>query len=90
MLNKKKEPDEKRKDAQNLLETMIAEFPNFSIPKAAVAIKVYPKLVYTILYDNLHLKPYKFHELHKLMEKGKILPNMHLSLPSVAKFHFIC
>jgi len=55
MLNKNKEPDEKRKDAQNPLETMIAEFPNFSIPKAAVAIQVYPTLIYTILYDDLHL-----------------------------------
>ena len=69
---------------------MIAEFRNFSIPQAPVDIQVYPKLVYTILYDNLNLKPQKFHEWHKFMEKGKILPNMHLSLPSVATFHFIC
>ena len=55
MANKNKEPDEKRKEVQNPLETMIAEFPNFSIPKAAVAIQVYPTLVYTILYDDLHL-----------------------------------
>ena len=69
---------------------MIAEFSNFSIPKATAAIKVYPTLVYTILYDDLHLKPYKFHEWHKFMEKGKILPNTLLFFPSVAKFHFIC
>ncbi len=55
MVNKNKEPDEKRKEAQNPLETMIAEFPNFSNPKAAVAIQVYPTLVYTILCDDLHL-----------------------------------
>jgi len=54
---------------------MIAEFRNFSIPKAAVAIQVYPTLVYAILYYDLHLKPYKFHEWYKFMKKRKILPN---------------
>ena len=61
MANKNKEPDEKRKEVQNPLETMITKFRNFSISKAAVAIQIYPKLVYTILNDNLHLKPHKFH-----------------------------
>ncbi len=57
MAKKNKEPDEKRKEAENQLETTIAEFRNFSVPKAAVAIYVYHTLVNTILYDDLHLKP---------------------------------
>jgi len=61
MANKNKEPDEKRKEVKNQWKTMIAEFRNFSIPKGAVAIQVYPTLVCTMLYDNLHLKPPKFH-----------------------------
>ena len=57
MAKKNKEPDEKWKEAENQLETTIAEFRNFSVPKAAVAIYVYHTLVNTILYDDLHLKP---------------------------------
>jgi hypothetical protein len=94
MVNKKKEPGEKRKEAKNQLETMIAEFPNLSIRKAAAAIQVSPTLVYTILHDDLHLKPYKFHEWHKLEDhdygKRVNFANWFLSLPSDAKFHFIC
>jgi hypothetical protein len=51
MVNKNKTPDEKRKEVHNRSETMIAEFRNFAIDKAAVAIKVYPTLTYTILYE---------------------------------------
>ncbi len=43
--NWNKESDEKRKEAQNSFEIMVAEFCNFSIPKAALVIKVYPALV---------------------------------------------
>ena len=45
IVNKNKKPDEKRKEAQNQLESIIAELRNFSIPKAPVAIQVYPTLV---------------------------------------------
>jgi hypothetical protein len=40
------------------LQTMVNDFPNLSIRKAASAFGVYPTLILTILHDVLHLKPY--------------------------------
>jgi hypothetical protein len=51
MVNKNKPTDEKRKETHIRLETTIAEFRNFTIDKAAVSIKVFPTLTYTILYE---------------------------------------
>ena len=65
MVNKNKPPDEKKKEAHNRLETTIAEFRNFKIDKAAVAIKVYPTLTYTIIFEYII----------SFMEKVKILSN---------------
>lgn len=66
---KPKNPGQKRENAKNQLENLVAEFPNLSIRKAASAVGVSPTLVYHIFHDDLHLKPYKFHIWHKLEDK---------------------
>jgi hypothetical protein len=63
---KPKNPSEKREMAKNQLNFMVSNFDAFSISKAASAIGVSKTLVYHILHDDLHLKPYKFHLWHKL------------------------
>ena len=63
---KPKNPSQKREIAKNQLKTMVSDFQSFSISKAASAIGVSTTLVYHILHDDLHLKPYKFHLWHKL------------------------
>jgi len=66
LARKPKEPSQKREMAKNQLESMVSDFQTFSIRKAASAIGVSSSLVYHILHDDLHLKPYKFHQWHKL------------------------
>ena len=63
---KRKNPSQKREDAKKQLETMVTDFSTISIRKAASAVGVSPTLVYHILHDDLHLKPYKYQEWHKL------------------------
>ena len=58
MAPKRKESSQKRQDAKNQLE----------IKKATSAVGVSPTLVYHILHDDLHVKPYKYQEWHKLEE----------------------
>ena len=48
---------------------MVSDFETFSIRKAASAIGVSPTLICHILHDDLHLKPYKFHQWHKLEDQ---------------------
>ena len=55
--------------AKNQLESLVSDFPQLSIRKAASAVGVSPTLVYQIFHDDLHLKPYKFHLWHKLEVK---------------------
>ena len=66
---KPKEPTQKRENAKKQLESMVSDFETFSIRKAASAIGVSPTLIYHILHDDLHLKPYKFHQWHKLEDQ---------------------
>ena len=65
---KRKVPSQKREDAKNQLETKATDFSTFSIRKAASTIVVSPTLVYHIFHDDLHVKPYKYQEWHKLEE----------------------
>jgi len=94
MSNKRKNPSEKRIVAQDQLNSMIQQFPNLSIRKAASAVKISLTLVFNILHDDLHLKPYKLHQWHKLevhdYEKRVDFANRFLSLPKDAKNFFIC
>ena len=43
-------------------------FSTFSIIKSASAVGFSPTLLYHILHDDLHVKPYKYQEWHKLEE----------------------
>jgi hypothetical protein len=63
---KTKNPSQKREMAKNQLKTMVSDFKSFSISKAASSIGVSKTLVYHILHDDLHLKPFKFQQWHKL------------------------
>ena len=58
---KHKNLGQKREMAKNQLESLISDFPQLSIRKAASAVCVSPTLVYYIFHDDTHLKPYKFH-----------------------------
>ena len=63
---KHKAPSQKREQTKIKLETMVNEFPNLSIRKAASAVGVSPTLIYHVLHDDMHLKPYKYQTWHKL------------------------
>ncbi len=91
---KNAELSEKRSATRNQLETLVRDFPNLSVRKAASAAGVSPTLIFTILHDDLHLKPYKLSHWHKLeehdYEKRVIFAEWFLKLPNNAKFFFIC
>ncbi len=63
---KPKNSSTKREEAKNQIKNMVSEFESFSIRKAASATGVLPTLAYHIPHDDLHLKPYKFHQWCKL------------------------
>ena len=54
----------KREEVKNQLETMISEDPSLSTRKAASALQCSQTLIVTVLHDDLHLKPFKFHNWH--------------------------
>jgi hypothetical protein len=60
--SKRKEPNQKRLDTTNKLKTVLKQDSSLSIRKT----KVSTTLVFKILHDDLHLKPYKLHNWHKL------------------------
>ena len=62
MAPKRKESSQKREDDKNQLEIRVTVFSTFSTRKAAVSVS--PTLVVHILYDYLHVKPYKYQECH--------------------------
>jgi len=66
---KHKNLGQKREMAKKQLESLVSDFPQLSIRKAASAVSVSPKLVYYIFHDDMNLKPYKFHLWHKLEVK---------------------
>lgn len=65
----KKNPLEKREMAKIQLKNLVSDNPHLSIRKAASAIGVSPTLVYHVFHDDLHLKPFKFHLWHKLLDQ---------------------
>jgi len=91
--HKGEQPSEKRQMAKIELENLVAEIPNLSIRKAASAVGVSPTLIRNILRDDLHLKPYKLHDWHKIedadYEKRVVFAKWFLSLPAEAKFFFV-
>ncbi len=58
----KKKTRDKRNTAKNHLKNVIAEMPNLSIRKATSVVGMSHTLVFTILHNDLHLKPYKIHQ----------------------------
>ena len=66
---KHKNLGQKREMVKKQLKNLVSDFVQLSIRKAASAVGVSPTLVYHILHDDLHLKPYKFHLWHKLEDK---------------------
>ena len=94
ILRRVRDPTQKRQEAKKKLETMVSDFPNLSIRKAASAVGVSPSSAHNILHDDLHLKPYTFHRWHKLDEnffsKRVIFAGWFLSLPACTKDFFIC
>ena len=89
---KPKNPSPKREMAKNQLKMMVQDFETFSINKAASAIGVSATLVYHILHDDLHLKPYKFHLWHKLedqdYQKRVDFANWFLKIPERSRQFF--
>ena len=63
---KTKEPSKKRLDTTNQLKNMLEQNSSLSIRKMASATQASTFMVFNILHDDLHLKPYKLHDWHKL------------------------
>jgi hypothetical protein len=84
---------QKREEVKNQLETMIAENPTLSTRKAASALQCSQTLIVTVLHDDLHLKPYKFHNWHVIEEhdyaKRLAFAEWFLSLPKVTEQYMI-
>lgn len=91
---KPRESNAKREDAKTRLKVMFSEDTSLSSRKAASAIGVSQSLILSILHDDLHLKPYKIQEWHKLefhdYDKRVIFAQWFLSLHSATKFSLIC
>ena len=58
----------KRKEVKNQLKEMVTENPSLSTRKAASALQCSQTLIVTVLHDDLHLKPFKFHSWHVIEE----------------------
>ena len=56
----------KRINAERELVQIVGKNASISSRKAASALQVSQKLILTILHDDLHYKPNKLHEWHKL------------------------
>ena len=84
---------QKRMNAKESIEKIVEENPSISSRKAASALQVSQKLILTILSDDLHLKPYKFHHWHKLEERDYAarieFATWFLSLPPDTENQFI-
>jgi hypothetical protein len=91
---KKGVKSETRIKAKNELIQMVSENPAISSRKAASALQVSQSLIITILHDDLHLKPYKLHDWHKLEERDYAprveFATWFLSLPIHSENWFIC
>ena len=85
---------DKRLEASKELERMVQENGSISSRKAASALQLSQTLIIIILHDDLHLKPYKIDDWHKL-EEHDYSPRVDfaqwfLSLPPESENWFIC
>lgn len=89
----KRPTSQKREEVKNQLETMIEENPTLSTRKAASALECSQTLIVTVLHDDLHLKPYKFHNWHAIEEhdyaKRLAFAEWFLSLPKATEQYMI-
>lgn len=89
-----KKMSKKREEAKNEIEILLEEDPSLSVRKLAVAVGVSYSLTRDILLEDLHLKPYKIHEYHKLepadYKKRVNFASYFLSLPARTKKFLIC
>jgi DNA-directed RNA polymerase subunit F len=85
---------EKRQEVKNEVNALISAMPNLSIRKMACAVDTSYSTVRSILIDELHLKPYKYHMCHKLQaadyEKRLDFARWYLSRPTDTPKYFIC
>ena len=87
-------PNQNREDAKNQLKTLYSDDSSLSTRKAAAVTGVSRETVRKILKEDLHLKPYKLHEWHKLeeddYEKRICFADFFVSLPKNALLYLIC
>ena len=69
---------------------MATDFSTFSIRKVASVVGVSPTLVYHILHEDLHVKPYIYQECHQLEEKRIKFAQWFLLRSKNAKYILIC
>ena len=83
---------EKKNRSQKLACNNGKGFPSLSIRNVASAVGVSLTFLYLILHGDLHLKPYKYQQWHKLEENYfEKKSNSHSgSLPRAIKFFFKC
>jgi len=73
---------------------LVNDNPTISTRKAASALGLSRSLILTILSDDLHLKPYKYHDWHKLEDRDYVsrvqFATWFLSLPADTENWLIC
>ena len=88
------QPSHKREDAKNQLQEMFLENPSLSIRRSSGNTGISYGMVQSILKEDLHLKPYKFHEWHQLLaedyQKRVDFVNFFMGLPNNARSLLIC
>lgn len=88
------QPNQKREDAKNQLKEMFSDDPSKSIRGASRDTGFSYGMIQSILKEDLHLKPYKFHEWHKLLDgdyqKRVEFADFFMDLPRNALSLLIC
>ena len=87
-------PSQKREDAKNQLKEMFSAHPSLSIRKASANTGMSYGMVRRVLKEDLHLKPYKLHEWHELLEsdyeKRVKFADFFMGLPKNALTRLVC
>lgn len=87
-------PSQKREDAKNQLKEMFSAHPSLSIRKASANTGMSYGMVQRVLKEDLHLKPYKLHEWHQLLEsdyeKRVKFADFFMGLPKNALARLVC
>lgn len=90
----REKPSQKRQDAIEFLKDKFSADPTLSIRQASSSAEVSYGMVQSILKEDLHLKPYKLHEWHQLLEgdykKRLDFADFFMDLPKNALSRLIC